>query len=496
MANQSSNMKIIGLVLAVIIVIASIYFVALRPEAPIEEPVAEVPEVEEPVKEPIEEPVEEPVEEPEVAFDLGGQTVTIASYRAEDKRKYFAPGGGGMGILEEVEKRFNVQIEFADLSWGGLLDEVMTSIAAGDPIGDIIYATNRHLAELAAEGALRPLDDILGDDYFASLPGMHSRMRELYSSFHGQNFGISTNGSFVFEMDIGSAQAIIWNKTMFEEAGLSNLNEIQNAGDWTWDKMKELAIALTKDTDGDGETDQWGIGSRLGPWPIDLDCTLISNNANIFRYVDNQPVYTLNEPEALEVFDFWREVQDLGVGRIGDVIDGVGIDLHAEFNDQKIGMFRIDLFAFPGHARTAAERGFDVGLVFYPKGPRAEQHYTPLWGIDVAALPKGVENPEEMVAIFNALFRTTSDYRSIDDETYEEIFFAHFLPYVEDVHTAETIRGMLHNPVMFDHFPGMDVEEVRLEWVRALRQGEPSPKSILDALEPVVQTKLDEAFGQ
>jgi len=282
---------------------------------------------------------------------------------------------------------------------------------------------------------------------------------------------------------------------MFEEAGLSNLNEIQNAGDWTWDKMKELAIALTKDTDGDGEIDQWGIGARLGPWPIDLDCALISNKANIFRYVDNQPVYSLNEPEALEVFDFWREIQDLGVGRIGDVIDDVGIDLHAEFNDQKIGMFRIDLFAFPGHARTAAERGFDVGMVFYPKGPNAEQHYTPLWGIDVAALPKGVENPEAMVAIFNALFRTTSDYRSID-ETYDEIFFAHFLPYVEDVHTAETIRGMLHNAVLFDHFPGMDVEEVRLEWVRALRPGEPSPKSILDALEPVVQTKLDEAFGQ
>ncbi len=354
--------------------------------------------------------------------------------------------------------------------------------------------TNRHLAELAAEGALRPLDDILGEDYFASLPGIHSRMRELYSSFRGQNFGISVNANYQFEVDIASAQGVIWNKTMFEKAGLPDLNEIQNAGEWTFDKMKELAIALTQDTDGDGRIDQWGVGARLGPWPIDLDVALIANKANIFRYVDNKPTYTLNEPEALEVFEFWRELQELGVVRVRTEAEEDYCP-RGEFNDQKLGMARIDLFALPDHARVAAERGFDIGWVFFPKGPRADQHFTPVWGVDVAVLPKGVENPEAMIAIVNALFRTTSDYRSIG-EAYDDIFFRHFLPYVEDPHSAEVVRGMLHNAVLFDHFPGMDEERMRLEKVRALRAGEESPKSILDALKPVVQTVLDEAFGQ
>lgn len=489
---SKKQIGILGLVVLIVVIIAIVVFNP-REQPVVEEPAVEQPVVEEPVvEEPVvEEPAaEEPVEDIEAVIDLGGQTVTIASYNAGGKREYFAPGGGGMGILEEVEERFNVQIEFADLSWGGLLDEVMTSISAGDPIGDILYMTNRHLAELAAEGALMPLDDILGDDYFTSLPGIHSRMRELYSSFRGQNFGISVNGNYQFEVDIASAQGIIWNKTMFEEAGLPNLNEIQNAGDWTWDKMEELATALTQDTDGDGEIDQWGVGARLDPWPIDLDCSLISNSSNVFRYVDNVPTYTLNEPEGLAVFEFWRNMQELEVVKVGD-----HFDLHAEFDAQRIGMFRIDLFALPGHSRNAAELGFDVGWVFYPKGPAADQHFTPVWGTDVASLPKGAENPEAMIAIVNALFRTTSDYRSIG-ETYDEIFFAHFLPYVEDVHSAETIRGMLHNAVLFDHFPNMDSDETRLEWVRALRAGEESPKSILDALEPVVQTKLDEALGQ
>lgn len=47
-------------------------------------------------------------------------------------------------------------------------------------------------------------------------------------------------------------QAIIYRKDRFKEAGL----EIPK----TWDEFVECAKALTKDTDGDGEVDQWGFG--------------------------------------------------------------------------------------------------------------------------------------------------------------------------------------------------------------------------------------------
>ena len=34
--------------------------------------------------------------------------------------------------------------------------------------------------------------------------------------------------------------------------------------EWTWDKMLEYAKNLTRDTDGDGIIDQWGLGVWTG----------------------------------------------------------------------------------------------------------------------------------------------------------------------------------------------------------------------------------------
>jgi multiple sugar transport system substrate-binding protein len=44
-----------------------------------------------------------------------------------------------------------------------------------------------------------------------------------------------------------------YNMRLFDEAGLPYPGET-----WTWDEMRDLAVKLTKDTDGDGAADQWG----------------------------------------------------------------------------------------------------------------------------------------------------------------------------------------------------------------------------------------------
>jgi len=331
-------------------------------------------------------------------YDLGGQTIKIASYMADGMREYFTDGEG-RGRLEKVEEAFNCKIEFVQVDWDGAEHRILASIIAGDPVGDLIYITNRWLPLLAGNGALLPLDDILTEEYYASLPGSHKNMRELYSSYQGKAYGISVNGSYQRNMDIGSAQGWIYNRDLFVQAGLPTPNELQNEGRWNWETMKELAIALTQDIDGDGVVDIYGVGARLDPWPIEQEMAVYANGGGIIKFVDGKAVFAMNDPEAIEAIEMWKELDQVH----GCVMVGDKYDIRAEFNQGKVAMFRLDLYALPDHAK---EVDFDYGWVFFPMGPRATDFVNPVWGMDMFVLPVSCQEPEAMAELVDMLFET------------------------------------------------------------------------------------------
>lgn len=53
-------------------------------------------------------------------------------------------------------------------------------------------------------------------------------------------------------------RAVYYNKTLIKQAGEKDPWE-DLKGKWTWDDMFRIAKAVTKDTDGDGRIDQWGM---------------------------------------------------------------------------------------------------------------------------------------------------------------------------------------------------------------------------------------------
>lgn len=417
-------------------------------------------------------------------YDLGGQTIKIASYMADGMREYFTDGEG-RGRLEKVEEAFNCKIEFVQVDWDGAEHRILASIIAGDPVGDLIYITNRWLPLLAGNGALLPLDDILTEEYYASLPGSHKNMRELYSSYQGKAYGISVNGSYQRNMDIGSAQGWIYNRDLFVQAGLPTPNELQNEGRWNWETMKELAIALTQDIDGDGVVDIYGVGARLDPWPIEQEMAVYANGGGIIKFVDGKAVFAMNDPEAIEAIEMWKELDQVH----GCVMVGDKYDIRAEFNQGKVAMFRLDLYALPDHAK---EVDFDYGWVFFPMGPRATDFVNPVWGMDMFVLPVSCQEPEAMAELVDMLFETTAKYRDID--AYEDEYVEYFLPYVKDLDSLETIKQMLNKARLWDNVPGL-ANELNEALVKAT-MGSGSAKSEMDAVAPVIQALLDEAYNK
>ena len=142
------------------------------------------------------------------------------------------------------------------------------------------------------------------------------------------------------------ADGVFWNMELFEELGLPNLQELYEAGEWTYDAMKEIALQITADTDGDGETDRFGVSARWGyeDWAL-MTRWIWTNGGELAREVDGRVVFALDSDEAIEALDFYRELIELGVftnemyyfamaeGRVG---------MHIDFADNLSYMGEVD----------------------------------------------------------------------------------------------------------------------------------------------------------
>ncbi|MCR5829263.1 MAG: extracellular solute-binding protein [Lachnospiraceae bacterium] len=160
--------------------------------------------------------------------------------------------------LKKVEEKYNVRLEYVNLTYAGVQESINTSVLAGKPDCDIYltepsfgipavangYATN--LAEV-----LPANEDILTDQNYLTTINING--------IDGTYFMLPVGGESVPT----ASYVLSFNKKMLDDAGLENPNALYERGEWTWDKWREYLLKLTKDTDGDGVTDVYGFGSRF-----------------------------------------------------------------------------------------------------------------------------------------------------------------------------------------------------------------------------------------
>src|SRR5688500_12014718 len=77
-------------------------------------------------------------------------------------------------------------------------------------------------------------------------------------------------GKVYFIPFFADSNAIFYNKTMLQQAGVKD-PWADGKGDWTIDDLYTAAKAVTRDLNGDGQLDQWGLSaafgiSEAGPW--------------------------------------------------------------------------------------------------------------------------------------------------------------------------------------------------------------------------------------
>lgn len=184
---------------------------------------------------------------------VGGSTLVACGGSDEaqgNKITYWASNQGSSidedkKVLRGVAKRFEdqtgISMDFKVIPWPDLYNNILTATTSGEG-PDVLNIGNTWSPALQATGAFLPIE---GSDLEA-VGGKDKFVQTAYSA-------TGMRGEPPMSMPLyGLSYGLFYNKAMFEEAGIESPPK-------TWDEFVSTAKRLTKDTDGDGQTDQWGV---------------------------------------------------------------------------------------------------------------------------------------------------------------------------------------------------------------------------------------------
>jgi multiple sugar transport system substrate-binding protein len=161
-----------------------------------------------------------------------------------------------------------------------LIARLATSFAGGTP-PDLFLLNYRYYGQFASKGVLEPIEDrVEGSDIFQE-DDFYEQALEAFR-FDGELTCLPQNISSL---------VVYYNKDLFAEAGVPE----PKAG-WTWADMVATAKKLTKDSDGDGKAEVYGLG--VEPAIIRLAPFIWSAGGELVDDDENPTHFELGTPEA------------------------------------------------------------------------------------------------------------------------------------------------------------------------------------------------------
>lgn len=271
-------------------------------------------------------------------------------------------------------------------------DKLRAMMSAGDP-PDISKVNDDYMTAYAIRDLATPLDDLMKKH------GVKDGDSSFYPFFWTWP---KVNGKH-YAWPIGYAsRAFYINIDLFEKAGVPLPPKEWGDPSWTWDKMLEVAKKLTKDTNGDGKPDQWGV-SIFHTTAAEETFARTAGGTGI--YSPDGRSFTLGEGKNLEAMKWLQELAT--VHKVHP--------LKSEFSQQKaqdmfaagkIAMLYLDS-RYTSRFRTQIGDKFKFALRPLPmkEAPKVEV------SVDSEIIPKGAKHPDEAFRFLK--FLTEEDAQKI-----------------------------------------------------------------------------------
>ncbi len=259
--------------------------------------------------------------------------------------------------------------------------KIQSMFAAKSSDVDLMWLSQEYTPTFAALNGIQDITELAKNDANIPLENMYEAAVEA-SSYNGKTYGVPW---------IVNPVMVYYNKDMTDAAGYTDADyEKWAKGDWTVEDFYNIAKSMTKDSDGNGEYDQWG--SYIWNWPP-LSQWLRSFGGG---YVDKDSNVIVNSPESVEgwkyIIKMFRDDAS-ALPSVGDSNNG----MTSFFQTGKVGM----ILGGSSDGIELEKPTFNIGYAVVPQGIKGE-HVTFPW-IGVTSLSSFSKVQKDV------LYQATSD---------------------------------------------------------------------------------------
>ena len=334
----------------------------------------------------------------------------------------------GVGRFERDQE---IRVQYITTGWD--IDEIMTriiaSIAARNPY-DMMLATNSCYPLVYTRGLVQAIDDYIDIPELSrrtdrnDRPWIDMRTMESFYNFEGRNYVIvpweSVTPFYAF-----------YNATMIERFDLDDPYELWRAGDWTIDRMHDLAYPATRDEHGTGTNNIWGLTHTYeNIWQSMNHTSMVRQNPQTLDFELN-----FDERALIHSFEY---VQDAFYAR--RFFNNTETEAHRTFI-QGNHLFLLDTFHAIDQIMQTENLPFDWNAVPLPRGPHNEgMHTVAAQGFSLIA---GTNHPHTAAALIEYLVQQRTLPAEIDRE------------FQIEPHLLEMREIMMENPFYSAYYDSM-----------------------------------------
>lgn len=179
-----------------------------------------------------------------------------------------------------------------------------------------------------------------------------------------------------------------YNADLIKQLELEDPQVLYDKDEWTWEKFAEYAKLATKDFDGDGIADQYGLSFN----PYMINGFIYANNGII---ADSEKS-GLSSPNVIEAMQYFQRLYQIDQSAISDKIDVTSESSNLWQQGKVLFWNGITYYT----QKVLEKLDFEFHVIPYPLGPHGDgSMYEPqndIWYM----IPKGVENPDKVYQIF------------------------------------------------------------------------------------------------
>lgn len=397
---------------------------------------------------------------PEMDFDLGGKTIKIVSWWDMTIPEDNPDNIQRKQNLDALMAKHNFKVEYVAIDYGEYQQKVTASLLAGEPIGDIVRLGKTYtVPTLVKQDLLWPIDE-----YTKNPIAFNQKVTNEYYTYEGRGYGFTENQANL-------VQGIFYNRTLMNQLGLKALQDYVNEDNWNWETFIQVAKDANKDTNNDGKLDTWGLANASL-----MDQSLYSNNTSLTK----GNTHNLDDPALLDSLNF---VSRLATEQVARPTEGGDWTEPGQFFRQGNTLMIAGALWELGGLQTDMP-DYEIGFVPFPKGPNATDYHSAEALYQALTIPKSVENPEQLLYIWEKINDIDSVYEYPDQGWYETLFANE-----DDLNNAKMVAP---NMIVLDHntFPNLKY----YDFVGELNSGV-SVSTVVEKYKSVFQAAIDEVYG-